>query len=433
MLPDEESLRSLVAFARAHSPYYRDLYAHLLATGISLSDLPVIDHPNFWEANSGRLSNNKVLTSPFVDGLIFRTGGTTAVPKASYCTRDEFKGGARVFAEFMVRGGLRAGDRVANLLYGGDLYKGFLELGLGLLEISVPNVHLSIGVAPLESQHMIIRDFEASVVVAMPTILCRLADFIIAKGETSTSVRLIFYVGEFLHPEQKALVRRAFPMASVGPMFYGSVDAGLIGAPNTGPDQDSENEILYTLQDGIVMELLTDTNEPIMEEGKRGNVVITNLTRRLMPIIRYPTGDMAEWTDFKKGIFRLRGRGQVGVRIGMMNYDMANLREVVSTALRDDGLLGFQVLATRKNGKDGMTFRIASRSKNQAYAESKVRAEMDRVNTEWALEVQDGLINPLEIEWVSVQDLQFNARSGKLKDIIDLRLDMVKHELRAKL
>lgn len=433
MLIDEESLQSLVAFARAHSPYFRDLYAHLPATGISLADLPVIDHPSFWDANSGSLSSNKVLTTPFVDGLIFRTGGTTAVPKASYCTRDEFRRSARVFAEFMIRGGLRAGDRVANLLYGGDLYKGFLELGLGLLEISVPNVHLSIGVAPLESQHMIIRDFEASVVVAMPTILCRLADFIIAKREISTSVRLVFYVGEFLHPEQKALVRRAFPMASIGPMFYGSVDAGLIGTPNTGPDQDNGSEILYTLQPGIVMELLTDTNEPIIEEGRLGNIVVTNLTRRLMPVIRYPTGDMAEWTDFNSRIFRLRGRGQVGVRIGMTNYDMANLREVLSTALKDDGLLGFQVLATRKNGKDGMTFRIACRSKDQVDAESKVRAEMDTVNTEWALEVEDGLINPLEIEWVSMQDLQFNARSGKLKDIIDLRLDVAKPALRAKL
>ena len=38
----------------------------------------------------------------------------------------------------------------------------------------------------------------------------------------------------------------------------------------------------------VIMELVTDDGEPITEEGVRGNKVITNLVRRLMPIIRYP-------------------------------------------------------------------------------------------------------------------------------------------------
>lgn len=35
----------------------------------------------------------------------------------------------------------------------------------------------------------------------------------------------------------------------------------------------------------------------ITKEGVRGNVAIINLTRRLMPVIRYPMGDAAEWTE----------------------------------------------------------------------------------------------------------------------------------------
>lgn len=47
---------------------------------------------------------------------------------------------------------------------------------------------------------------------------------------------------------------------------------------------------------------------------------------------------------------------------------------------------------------------------------------MDRVHEEWAKEVAERFVNPLVIEWVSLQELQYNLRSGKLKDIIEIRV-----------
>lgn len=42
-----------------------------------------------------------------------------------------------------------------------------------------PNFHLSIGVAPLESQAWTLRTYAATVLVAMPTVMCQLADYLI--------------------------------------------------------------------------------------------------------------------------------------------------------------------------------------------------------------------------------------------------------------
>lgn len=46
---------------------------------------------------------------------------------------------------------------------------------------------------------------------------------------------------------------------------------------------------------------------------------------------------------------------------------------------------------------------------------------MDRVHEEWAKEVAERFVNPLAVEWVSVQELHYNARGGRVKVIVSSR------------
>ena len=417
------SIQELIKFAREKSPYYRKHYADLPEDISELAAIPMLDHSSFWAANTGLPPENQVITAPLTDGAVFRTGGTTAVPKASYVTREELREGARSWATCLVRAGLRPGDRVANMLYGGDLYKGFLDLGLALTDAPTANFHLSIGVAPLESQVWTLRTYAATVLVAMPTVMCRLADYLIKLDQQVSSVRLLLYTGELLHKDQKVLLSRAFPSAKIGPVLYVSVDGGLIGLPDVQPGGIDQDPTSYTVNtSSMVMELVTDIGDVITAEGVKGNVVITNLSRRLMPIIRYPMGDAAEWVDYSSRKFRHCGRGAVGVRVGPASYDMTSLKEIVSTSLTNEKVNGFQVLLRRAHGMDEMVFRIACQPGSPKQASREVEKEMDRVHEEWAKEVAERFVNPLVIEWVSVQELHYNARSGKLREIIDLRV-----------
>ena len=417
------SIQELVQFARENSPYYRKTYAGLPEHVSELNEIPVLDHPSFWAANTGLRPENQVITGPLTDGAVFRTGGTTAVPKASYVSREELRAGAQSWATCLVRAGLQPGDRVGNLLYGENLYKGFSDLGLALTDAPTPYFHLPIGVAPMESQAWALRTYAATVVVAMPTTLCRLADYLVKLDQLIPSVRLLLYAGELLHKDQKALLVRAFPSAQIGPILYVSVDGGIIGLPEDPPGGVDQDPPSYTVNtSSMIMELFTDTGDLVKAEGVKGNVVITNLTRRLMPIIRYPMGDAAEWIDYSSRKFRLCGRGAVGVRVGPASYDMTTLKKVVSSSLKDEKVNGFQVLLRRAKAMDEMVFRIACQPQNPEKTSREVQEEMDRVHEEWAKEVAEGFVNPLVIEWVSVQDLHYNARSGKLKEIVDLRI-----------
>jgi len=152
--------------------------------------------------------------------------------------------------------------------------------------------------------------------------------------------------------------------------------------------------------------------------------VITNPERRQMPIIRYPMGDVAEWVDYNRLIFRVCGRGgSVGVRLGPTAYDPTGLKQVLSNALNDEPMNGFQVIVQRRGAMDEMVFRVASQPQDPDRFAKELQAEMGKVLDYCDEEVKDGFFHPLGVEWVSVQDLVYNPRSGRLREIVDLRVE----------
>ena len=50
--------------------------------------------------------------------------------------------------------------------------------------------------------------------------------------------------------------------------------------------------------EATVVEILDEeTLEPVSKVWQEGLVVLTNLTRKLMPLLRYPVGDRGMWTE----------------------------------------------------------------------------------------------------------------------------------------
>ena len=311
------------------------------------------------------------------------------------------------------------------MLYGGDLYKGFLDLSFGLIDVPIANVHLSIGGASsFENQSWTLHELSATVVVAMPTVARRLGEYLVQNGRKLEKIRLLLYVGEHFPVEQRAYLRAAFPHAQIKPLFFGSVDAGIVGMPVNLPGQMDDKFATYTVNvPNVIMEIVSSAGEVITEEGNRGQIVVTNFMRRLMPIIRYPMGDLAEWVNYGERQFQFVGREAVGARVGMVSYDLTDLRTVVSNVLKDEAVNGFQVLVRQTNSRDEMVFRIASKPPNPEEIAEALRKEMDRIHGVWAEEVREGNTNPLVVEWVSVHDLHFHARTGKLREIVDLRYE----------
>ncbi|MFD8705337.1 phenylacetate--CoA ligase family protein [Kitasatospora sp. NPDC059648] len=409
----------LIRFARRNSPFYADLYAGLPDPVARLTDLPVVPQTEFWQANTPR--DNRLLTGPLDEAVVFKSGGTTGSPKFSFYSREEWREFTTSFGAGLVDAGLRAGHRVADLFYAGDLYASYTFILDSLHRSPVANVRLPIGgAAPLESTVRTLEQFEVEVVAGTPTTLCALADHLLASGRELPHVELLLFGGEGLYQDQQPLLTKVFPNARVSSIGYAAVDAGLLGRPVPGPD----TRVHRVFAPETVVEILDDhTGEPITTEGVAGRVVVTDLRRRLMPVLRYPVGDRAEWTDAAAGRFRILGRAQEGVRVGPVSLYTQDVLDLVRTADPAGRVIGVQLVVRRWDGRDGLALRLACDG-NPAGLPELAEAVTTGIHTARPLypeAVAAGHVHPLSVSWVRPHELAVNTRTGKLVRVLDER------------
>ncbi|MEU4210989.1 AMP-binding protein [Streptomyces sp. NPDC026206] len=415
-------LSDLIRYTRHNSSFYSELYADLPPVVDRLADLPAVDQDDFWKANT--LHDNRVLTAPLGEAVVYKTGGTTGAPKFSCYTREEWREFVTAFGQGLVEAGLRPGHRVADLFYAGELYASFLFILDSLAHAPVDNVRLPIGgAAPLETTVPTLQDFGAQVVAGTPTTLCRLAEYLLSTDCQLPSVELLFFGGEALFSDQRRLLAAAFPNAEPRSLGYASVDAGLLGRPVPGPDP----RVHRAFTPHTVVEIVDETTgEPIHEPGRPGRVLVTQLFRKLMPVIRYPAGDRAEWTDVAAGHFRILGRAEEGVRVGPVSLYSQDALAAVAEADTGGRVMGTQLVVRRRDGRDQLVLRLATApgDDDPASLDALAEAVVTELNTARPLypdSVRAGYVHPLTVEWARHSDLVVNSRSGKLVRVIDER------------
>lgn len=416
-------LPDLIAFARRNSPFYAELYRDLPAGLATLAELPVIDQVDFWSAN--RWPDNQLLTGPLTDAGVYTSGGTTGAPKVSPWTRTEHFDSTSAFGAGMVRVGLRPGHRVANLFAVGHLYAGFLYIEASLHNAPVDNVRLPVAghVDDCEIAELI-ANFGVNVLAGPPMKLAGVAAAVIERSGHDDTVELLMFTGDLLFDDVRPLLQEAFPLAKIASMGYAAVDAGIVGRPVPGDDV----RVHEAVPDLTVVELLDETSDqPVTEPGVRGRVVVTNLFRTLLPIIRYPLGDVAEWVDEERHGFRLLGRSHEGARVGDVPMSYVDVHAALLATDCDRVISGMQMVTRRWEGKDGLVIRLGSAVRRDAVAtevsdlDRRLIEATHRSRPTYQEEVDDGHIHQLRLEWVKPQELATHPRTGKLVQVVDER------------
>ncbi|GAA2793316.1 hypothetical protein GCM10010441_18190 [Kitasatospora paracochleata] len=410
-------LQELVDFARRNSPFYAELYRDVPQTVSHITELPVIDQGAFWAANTW--PDNRLLTGPLNDAGVYKTGGTTGVPKFSPWSRTEHADSVTAFGAGMVQAGLKSGHRVANLFCAGELYGGFLYIENALHHAPVENVRLPVGcAAPNEYIADLITGFGVHVLAGEPMKLSAVAECLVQRGEAADTVELLLFGGDLLFDDLRPILARAFPKAAISSVGYASIDAGLVGAPVPGDDV----RIHEAFPNRTWVELLDDvTGEPITAAGVPGRVVVTNLFRTLMPILRYPTGDRAEWVDPDKQRFRLVGRSDEGARVGTVAMPTEEIRAVLLAADPEQYISGMQLVQRRWNGRDGLIIRLGCTEQPPAELSERLVEAVYTARPLYPAEVESGAIHHLTVEWVPRSGLVTNPRTGKLQQVVDER------------
>jgi len=263
-------------------------------------------------------------------------------------------------------------------------------------------------------------DFGVNVVAGMPSRLYNLFLYLLEQN-ARIDLDLILFAGEPFFPDQVKVIKKLFPNAKIRSLGYGSVDGGILAFAD---DDCCPGE--HRAFDGhVILEIVDDEGNAIVESGIPGAIVITNLVRKLMPIIRYPTGDRGAWIEEvgkKDRKFRLMGRGNEAARLADVNVYPA---EVLAIANKSK-LLEFgrvQLVIRRASELDHLTVLLVT---DQAIGHT---LEAEEILKDRLLAAQPvlqkmtaaKLIAPIDVVIGQSRDLILNPKTGKALNVVDLR------------
>lgn len=408
------SLKQLVEFARRYSPYYAQLYQQIPSSGWQLCDLPLVDPCDYWKGSCS-LTHWPVLTAPVSDAIVFKTGGTTGAGKLSVYTRSEWRAFVTRFGRSLANH-LNPGDRVANLFFAGDLYSSFLFIHGALTHMDTPICEYPFS-GMMAPQTLIdqLNQHKINVLAGVPA---KLLQFAASIGEQQLpGITLLLFGSESIFAEQLLLLKQTFPNARMASIGCAGVDSGLIGA-STPECLSGEHRVF---EPDTIVELIDEvTGESIIEEGRTGMLVVTNLTRKLMPLIRYPVGDLAAWREPSgkpERKFVLQGRSSLGHRIRIACSSIFP-DEIDALITEMFGKQQWQIILSHQDNCDSLTLCIAFTG-SDSDADTLYHSLQERDRSFSALLETKQL--KIIIEWCSQDELICNPRTGKLQRVIDRR------------
>jgi phenylacetate-CoA ligase len=357
-------LQKHLLHAYTHSPYYR---ASFDAAGVHPEEVRSLDDiRRFPFINKQTLRDRQLAVPPFGDLVavperdivyISASSGSTGVPTASPFSSTDFDEWIDYEARQFWSSGLRPEDRYAHslnfsLFVGGPCVLGAQKLGA---------LSIHAGTVPSERLLAILRQFQVTAIWTTPSYAWYLGETAIKEGidlRKDLAVRRIFVAGEpgGSIPETRQRIEDLWG-ASVYD-YYGLSD---IFGSCAGMCEEKDG--LHWAEDHILVEVLhPDTNEPV-EEGSRGELVLTTLRKTARPMVRFRTGDIVSFTAEPCGCGRtsIRLQGVHGRLDDMLIIKGANLfpSDVEAIARRDHDFTGeYRLIVERENHLDRLTVEL---------------------------------------------------------------------------
>ncbi|MFJ2365995.1 AMP-binding protein [Pseudomonas sp. NPDC087697] len=415
------SFEEILSHSRKHSRYYKTHFRYLPEHHCTVEKLPLTIASDYW-SGSANLNTWPVLTGKTEDALIYKTGGSTGQEKLAAYTRTEWQNMVTHFGNALSEQ-LCDGDRVANLFFAGDLYASFLFIHDSLAHVG-PSICEFPFAGKVDSADLAtaVAEQQINVLAGVPAQLLRFAAYLIEQHCVLPQVTTVLYGGESLFAAQLSMLAQVFPKARTASIGYACVDAGLVGA-STRDCEVGEHRVF----DGqTVVEIVDEHTHEVIEACNRpGQLIITNLTRKLMPLLCYPVGDRACWREpsgTPKRKFALLGRSEQSnrIRIGVASLFQEEMGEILQ---RLADCWQWQLVIESVGVKDRMSLMWAP-AQGSSSIETKTRAIHAALLGQYP-EINQ-MIGNGQLECVvrpcTASALLLHPRSGKQRRIVDLRV-----------
>jgi phenylacetate-CoA ligase len=414
-------LNELITYARQHSGFYTETLGPVNQPITALAQLPLTDPVDYWD-QSHDLDRWPVLTGSPSQALVFKTGGSTSAGKLSVYSRREWHALVRDFGHSLTKQ-FKPDDRVANLFFAGDLYASFLFIHDALAHVvtSITEFPFTGDVDSSVLAEAIVQH-RINVLAGVPAHLLAFAAWLSRHGQILQGVETILYGGESLFASQRQVLGQVFPNARITSIGYASVDAGFIGAStldcDDGEHRMQDEHAIIEIIDEVSGALIDDCDQP-------GLLVLTNLNRTLMPLIRYPVGDRACWREpagTARRKFALKGRSASSqrVRVGLLSLIPSEIGAIVQHTVGSDD---WQLMIEQTAHKDVLSLKWQPTTPPPS-DENACRQLESRLVECYPLikKLQADQLLELRIQRCTSEDLQRHPRSGKCLRVLDRRV-----------
>ncbi len=284
-----EQIRALIADVRPRSFFYAERLA-----GFELKDLAGLARLPVLTADELKAhippGGHGLITDEAAGGFVFASGGTSGAPKVAYRTVAEHHYNTARMGKGLLLAGFGPGDVVANLMFAGNMWASFISLNMALEHTGARFLPLA-GNMDMEFILFALKHFRANAIISIPTVLLSIARLVEEREIDGLTLRKAATGGEHLFPGARAYLSRVLGIENFTSAGYAANDSGAIGyqCSHCGGSVHHVHEDLHYVE--IVN---SGTMEPVAP-GEAGKIVVTNLNRRLMPILRYDIGDIGRW------------------------------------------------------------------------------------------------------------------------------------------
>jgi len=344
---------------------------------------------------------------------IHTSSGTTGKPIVSGYTLNDIEVWGEAMARSLSMAGTTKNDIVQNA-YGYGLFTGGLGVHYGARKIGANIVPISAG--NTKRQLEIMQDFGTTIITCTPSYALYLAEA--AKEEGIDLEKLKLKAGCFGAEMWTEKIREEIEkrLKVLALNIYGLTELMGPGVAN----ECKEKKGLHIFEDHFYPEIVdSETLEPL-EEGGKGELVLTNLTRQGMPMLRFRTKDI---TCFHRSACKC-GRTLVRMeRITGRSDDMLKIRGVIvfpsqieKALLEMDGIEPqYQIIVTRPHQLDELEVRVEASQK--LFSDEIKIVEQKRKEIEEHLDRSIGI----KMKVTLVEPKAIPRSEGKAKRVVDMR------------
>ncbi len=217
---------------------------------------------------------------------IHSSSGTTGIPTVIYFSRKDIENWSDLVARSIVATGAVSEDIFQNMMTYG-LFTGGLGLHYGAEKVGMTVI--PVGGGNTIRQVQIMKDYQTTLVHATPSYLLHIHS-ILQKNNISLKHLNLHkaFIGAEPHSENtRRKIQELFNIDA-----YNSYGLSEMNGPGVAFECMYKKD-MHVWEDAYIVEIINPETGELLEEQQQGEVVLTNLIRHAMPLLRYRTRDLA--------------------------------------------------------------------------------------------------------------------------------------------